>query len=184
MAEYIDRKMALSFPFANGQYDHENANEHFVFGCEAYKEWLQQLPVVEDVTEGDQVKVSKFIPHPDLIRREDAVWVLCKVLCKPGPICPDTLCQEMWDKFKDVPSVPPFTDEEIQKVQDLEQAQFDKMYELGYLDGKNELVHGRWIVHYGNWADVYECDLCHHESKEGGKYCSNCGARMGGDEDE
>lgn len=37
---------------------------------------------------------------------------------------------------------------------------------------------GRWIVHYGNWADVYECDQCHHESKEGGKYCSNCGARM------
>ena len=38
----------------------------------------------------------------DLIRREDAVWGLCKALCTPGPICPDTLCQEMWDKFKDV----------------------------------------------------------------------------------
>lgn len=42
------------------------------------------------------------------------------------------------------------------------------------------VVHGRWIVHYGNWADVYECDQCHHESKDGGKYCSNCGARMDG----
>lgn len=42
------------------------------------------------------------------------------------------------------------------------------------------VVHGRWIVHYGNWADVYECDQCRHESKEGGKYCSNCGARMDG----
>lgn len=40
------------------------------------------------------------------------------------------------------------------------------------------VVRGRWIVHYGNWADVYECDQCHHESKEGGKYCFNCGARM------
>lgn len=46
------------------------------------------------------------------------------------------------------------------------------------------VVHGRWIVHYGNWADVYECDRCHHESKEGGKYCSNCGTDMRGNEDE
>ena len=48
MSEYINRDTALSFPFANGQYDHKNANEHFIFGCETYREWLEQLPV-EDV---------------------------------------------------------------------------------------------------------------------------------------
>ena len=37
---------------------------------------------------------------------------------------------------------------------------------------------GEWIIHYGNWADIYECDQCHHESKEGGKYCPHCGAKM------
>lgn len=45
MADYIDRKTALSFPFANEQYDHENANEDFILGCETYKEWLENLPV-------------------------------------------------------------------------------------------------------------------------------------------
>lgn len=47
MPRYIDRDTALSHPFANGQYDKENANEHFIFGFEGYKEWLEQLPTVD-----------------------------------------------------------------------------------------------------------------------------------------
>lgn len=47
MPRYIDRDIALSHPFANGQYDKENANEHFIFGYEGYKEWLEQLPTIE-----------------------------------------------------------------------------------------------------------------------------------------
>ena len=43
----IDREKALSFPFANGNYDHEHADTHFIFGCEMYREWLEGLPVVE-----------------------------------------------------------------------------------------------------------------------------------------
>lgn len=46
MTEYIDRELALSFPFANGKYDHEHANSHYIFGCETYKEWLETLPYV------------------------------------------------------------------------------------------------------------------------------------------
>ena len=56
MAEYIDRTAALSFPFANGEYDHEHANEHFIYGCETYKEWLEQLPVADMV----EVKMGKW----------------------------------------------------------------------------------------------------------------------------
>lgn len=54
MAEYIDRDLALSFPFANGEYDHEHANQHFIYGCETYKEWLEGLPIadVADVRHG------------------------------------------------------------------------------------------------------------------------------------
>ena len=46
MNEYIDRELALSFPFANGRYDHEHAELHYIFGCETYKEWLETLPSV------------------------------------------------------------------------------------------------------------------------------------------
>ena len=49
MAEYIRREHALSFPFANGQYDHENADKHFINGCETYKEWIEQMPVADVV---------------------------------------------------------------------------------------------------------------------------------------
>ena len=44
--DLISRKEALSMPFANDKYDHKNADEHFIYGCETYKEWLEQLPVV------------------------------------------------------------------------------------------------------------------------------------------
>ena len=42
------------------------------------------------------------------------------------------ICLEILDKMKALPSVTPkFTDEEIQKMQELEQAQLEKAYELG-----------------------------------------------------
>lgn len=49
MMAYIEREQALSHPFANGQYDHEHANEHYIFGFEDYKEWLEQLPTADVV---------------------------------------------------------------------------------------------------------------------------------------
>ena len=42
----IDREKALSHPFANGQYDHKNANRDFIRGFESYKEWLEDLPTI------------------------------------------------------------------------------------------------------------------------------------------
>lgn len=47
--EYISREAALSFPFANGQYDREHADEHFIHGCESYREWIEQLPAADVV---------------------------------------------------------------------------------------------------------------------------------------
>lgn len=47
--EYIEREAAISFPFANGQYDREHADEHFINGCESYREWLEQLPAADVV---------------------------------------------------------------------------------------------------------------------------------------
>lgn len=50
MSSYINREEALSYPFANGKYDKKNASMEFIFGCEAYKEWLETLDVkqIED----------------------------------------------------------------------------------------------------------------------------------------
>ena len=47
MDDYISREAAMSMPWANGQYDHEHANEHFICGLETYKEWLEQIPAAD-----------------------------------------------------------------------------------------------------------------------------------------
>ena len=44
MDDYISRNAAMAMPLANGQYDHEHANEHFILGLESYKEWLEYVP--------------------------------------------------------------------------------------------------------------------------------------------
>ena len=59
MPTYISRDLALSHPFANGQYDQENANEHFILGYEGYKEWLEQLPTVD----AEIVRHGHWISH-------------------------------------------------------------------------------------------------------------------------
>ena len=43
--------------------------------------------------------------------------------------------------LKTVPSAQPYTDEEIQKMQDIEQAQLDKAYEMGKADAMAEIIH-------------------------------------------
>lgn len=60
MAEFIDRELALSMPFANDQYDHDHANEHFINGCKTYKEWLEQIPIADVV----ERQTGKWIYNP------------------------------------------------------------------------------------------------------------------------
>lgn len=43
--EFISREEALSHPFANGKYDHKNADINFILGHESYKEWLETFTV-------------------------------------------------------------------------------------------------------------------------------------------
>ena len=66
MPTYIERETALSYPFANGQYDHKNANEHFIHGCESYKEYLEQLST------------------KDIVRCKDCAYWGNKVMLKDG----------------------------------------------------------------------------------------------------
>ena len=44
--DLMKRGDATAHPFANGQYDHDNANKHFIWGHESYKEWIENLPAV------------------------------------------------------------------------------------------------------------------------------------------
>lgn len=60
--EFISREKALSHPFANGKYDHKNADINFILGHESYKEWLETFPAFN---EQDIVK-----PVLDKIRAE------------------------------------------------------------------------------------------------------------------
>lgn len=70
MKKYIERELALSFPFANGRYDEENANIDFICGCETYKEYLETLPCVE---------VREWIPVTERLPKEDG-WYLVTYL--------------------------------------------------------------------------------------------------------
>ena len=76
----------------------------------------------------------------DLISRSDAIDAINDL-----PDCPNGY-SDTYDKaciigvIEELPSV--YTDAEIQKIQDLEQAQFNKMYQLGYEDG---LAERSWV---------------------------------------
>lgn len=61
MPEFINKDLAMSMPWANGKYDKENANEHFILGIETYKEWLESLPTADVV----EVKHGHLIYHDD-----------------------------------------------------------------------------------------------------------------------
>lgn len=64
MAQFINRKVALSHPFANGKYDHDHANEEFIFGYESYREWLEDLPYIDMNKWSDVLPVgaNRWIP--------------------------------------------------------------------------------------------------------------------------
>lgn len=88
------------------------------------------------------------------------------------------------EQIKALPPAQSYTDEEIRRIQELEQAQFEKMYELGYQAGRAaqpERQKGEWIDYT---EDGYvECPFCHNATNcDGNKdelhFCFSCGADM------
>lgn len=82
MAQFINRKVALSHPLANGKYDREHANEHFIAGFESYKEWIEGLPFV-DMNEWQNVlpiEANEWIPIDERLPDVD-VDVLVTTTC-------------------------------------------------------------------------------------------------------
>lgn len=72
MAKYILREEALSHPFANGKYDHRNADIDFILGHESYEEWLETLSafteqdIVKSVLEKIRAEVLEYIDDIDI----------------------------------------------------------------------------------------------------------------------
>lgn len=111
------------------------------------------------------------------------------------------------DALKRLPSAQLYTDEEIQKMQEIEQTQIQKAFALGREDAESKysgvydqvrwerdtaveqlkelgyslgekIRHGEWVELGGDDACYYCCCLCGKRSDFKENYCPNCGARM------
>ena len=69
---------------------------------------------------------------------------------------------EVVKELKQLPSAQPYTEEEIQKMQDLEQAELDKAFELGQQDAQPEIIRCKDCRHSEHWyGDKRRCFLWH-----------------------
>ena len=88
-------------------------------------------------------------------------------------------------KISELPSVKPqYTDEEIDKAQEIEQAYVDKMVELAVEETKRPK--GKWMECGGDepWLKGYCCSLCNFTATNKYNYCPDCGAEMSGGGEE
>jgi rubrerythrin len=70
---------------------------------------------------------------------------------------------------------PHYTDAEIQKIQELEQAEIEKAYELGKA---SQLEIGHWID-TDNYYQRWKCSECGCHTKDAAPpFCPNCGIKM------
>lgn len=117
------------------------------------------------------VKALSVEPCEDAISRESAIRVF-------GDVHPmDYNTQVYIARIQYLPSVKPqYTEAEIQKIQELEQAQLEKAYEIGKAEQQRV---GRWErTEYSPGLCNYHCSECHNISLDIGNYCPNCGAKM------
>ena len=81
--------------------------------------------------------------NDDLISRQAAIDAVRELYIQSpkinNDIVYDTAIDQAHDALVNLPSAQPYTDEEIQVMQDLEQAQLDKAYELGWKEGREAL---------------------------------------------
>ena len=118
------------------------------------EEKICRLPVVQPNGPDNLVKdsqgLAKDLVNDTISRRAaiDATWF------EPSYTDPLNVLTEVRDRLKALPSA---QSEDVQKIQDLEQAQFDKIRELAYQDGKADAM-----------AKIIHCKDCYYRY---GRYC-------------
>ena len=107
------------------------------------------------------------VPANDCISRQAAIDAINKYACNT---------QRIYEAIKTLPSAQPYTEAEIQKMQELEQAELQKAYECGRASAQSEIIVcadcKHWICHdrrCGYWNHGVKplewC--CHAEGREG-----------------
>ena len=129
----------------------------------------------------------------DLISRQAAIDALDEIrhalreIDIPSPTVPEYIehheqIQSVWKlldkKQKELyvmPSAQPYTDEEIQKMQDIEQAQLDKAYEIGKADAMAEIIRCRECRYWEReepFTSIGRCVIWKYTHRKGSDYCS------------
>lgn len=129
---------------------------------------------------------QKGEPMGDVISRRVVVECVYKALRTPplkGTFT-DTMSLAI-SMVNELPSAQPFTEEQIQTMQELESAQIEKAFELGKADRPT----GHWIYDVeaypcGNPYGHYDCDQCGESVPYKTNFCPNCGCAMKGGEEE
>lgn len=75
MSDYISREEAMAFPLGYDHYDKEHGNEHFIYGVETYREWIESIPAAEVVT-WEQLKKAWAIATADVVGVDDVAKML------------------------------------------------------------------------------------------------------------
>jgi DNA-directed RNA polymerase subunit RPC12/RpoP len=68
MSNYISREEAMAFPLGYDHYDKEHGNEHFIYGVETYREWIESIPAAEVV----EVVHGRWIRH--VLKNANVPW--------------------------------------------------------------------------------------------------------------
>lgn len=98
----------------------------------------------------------------NLIDRQAAIDAICRDgvrLERGGALMITISTAKQWavDLLDKLPSAQPYTDEEIQKMQEIEQAQLDKAYEMGKADAVAEIIRCRDC----KLRDTEYCNMAH-----------------------
>lgn len=153
--------------------------------------WCRELHI--DRGADDYCSLGEGEPMDDLISRYVSIEYVCAMMMRKGfrskemtisefmdILKPsDVVSREAYEKVKLKSAQPSYTDEQIQKMQELEQAEIEKAFQLGREDAQSEIIRCKDCIYYDPARSEEEIDWCHawcEETIEDG-YCNNAERR-------